>query len=103
MARAGARATGVGGAVSQGFEPGVPSPVVIPSIAPDSSIRNSPVVGPAVLPAGGILPLGHRLCTTTGIARMHRVLVSSSPFRCFWPTTFEHSSGRTCIDWDVRP
>lgn len=138
---------------------------------------------PGVFPAGNILPLGHRLSSTTEIAAMHEILVdvaeentevdlwdtedlaghlqlcvpfalpndggvafvdhrpgptygqvyemgigsgdlegtlwgssltdfihavtdaleTGTPFGHYWPVTFEHSSGRTCIEWEIRP
>ncbi|WP_406193118.1 SMI1/KNR4 family protein [Kitasatospora sp. NBC_01560] len=136
-----------------------------------------------VFPAGGILPLGHRLAATAEIASMHEILVevgeenaeaelweedelaghlhqcvpfalpndggvafvdhrpgptyghvyemgigsgdldgthwgasltefvdavtaalaTGTPFRHHWPVAFEHPSGRTCVEWEVRP
>ncbi|MFB1047368.1 cell wall assembly protein Knr4 [Streptomyces chrestomyceticus] len=29
-------------------------------------------------------------------------LETGTPFLSYWPTTFAHSSGRTCIDWEIR-
>ncbi|KOT87418.1 cell wall assembly protein Knr4 [Streptomyces sp. NRRL F-5755] len=29
-------------------------------------------------------------------------LETGTPFLSYWPTTFEHSSGRTCIGWEIR-
>ncbi|WP_190217461.1 SMI1/KNR4 family protein [Streptomyces griseosporeus] len=138
--------------------------------------------GHGVFPAGGILPLGHRLISTVDVAEMHKILVDVSednveaelwdeedlaghlhqcvpfavpndggfafvdhrpgptyghvfemgigsgdlegtlwgshltefvgaishaletgaPFKNYWPTTFEHSSGRTCVEWEIR-
>ncbi|MEU5438942.1 SMI1/KNR4 family protein [Streptomyces sp. NPDC020719] len=135
-----------------------------------------------VFPAGGILPLGHRLISTAEVAEMHAILVdvgednaeaelwdeedlaghlhqcvpfavpndggfafidhrpgpmyghvfemgigsgdlegtlwgpnltafvgaisnaleTGGAFKYYWPTTFEHSSGRTCVEWEVR-
>lgn len=30
-------------------------------------------------------------------------LEGGSRFKYYWPSTFEHASGRTCIEWEVRP
>jgi cell wall assembly regulator SMI1 len=29
-------------------------------------------------------------------------LETGTPFKYYWPATFEHSSGRTCIEWEIR-
>lgn len=29
-------------------------------------------------------------------------LETGTPFKYYWPTTFEHPSGRTCIEWEIR-
>ncbi|MFJ4482606.1 SMI1/KNR4 family protein [Streptomyces longwoodensis] len=138
--------------------------------------------GAAVFPAGGILPLGHRLISTVDVAEMHKILVdigednseaelwdeedlaghlhqcvpfavpndggfafvdhrpgptyghvyemgigsgdlegtlwgahlaefvdaishaleTGTPFTYYWPSIFEHPSGRTCVEWHVR-
>ncbi len=29
-------------------------------------------------------------------------LETGTPFKYYWPVTFEHSSGRTCVEWEIR-
>lgn len=41
-----------------------------------------------------------------GLGRLFAELADSleagTPFKHFWPTTYEHSSGAHCVDWDIR-
>jgi len=39
---------------------------------------------------------------TEFVGAISDALETGGPFKYYWPTTFEHSSGRTCVEWEVR-
>jgi hypothetical protein len=39
---------------------------------------------------------------TEFVDAISHALETGAPFTYYWPTTFEHSSGRTCVEWEIR-